>query len=172
MKYLPVTLLMLSSLAYGAEDCSKIENTHDRLACFDKKFPSAEPATMTPGTETRATPEMSTEIDPVPESVAISASESSKTEAVTETAEEPSKTSILNFFSKREVEFTATVKDVLNNDQQKMAFLLSNNQIWIQNTPRNLPIRKGDEVTVQKGSVGGFIMRTTSGTSTRVSRIE
>ena len=172
LKYLPVALLTLSSsLVYGAEDCSLIENTQDRLACYDTKFPRADPATVAPDTNSEAMPE--TSIEDVPDTVAGETQVTPKTESVsiTETPAEPPKSSSNSFFAKKEPEFTATVKGILNKDQRKMAFLLSNEQIWLQNTPRNLPIREGDEVTIKKGSVGGFIMRTASGTSTRVSRI-
>lgn len=67
---------------------------------------------------------------------------------------------------------TLTVMDILNKDQQKMAFLLSNDEIWLQDSPRNLPIYRGDEVTIKKATLSGYIMRKNSGTSTRVSRIK
>ena len=53
-----------------------------------------------------------------------------------------------------------------------MVFRLANEQIWMQSSPRRLPIHKGDEVTISPGTVGGFIMRTERGVATRVQRIE
>ncbi len=172
MKYLPVALLMFCSSGYSAEDCSQIENTQDRLTCFDEKFPRAESISIT------VEPKTNTEMIPEPESVAITTTMVPETEQKTEpdlineTAVEPAKTSFWDLFKKRDTEFTATVEDILNNDQQKMVFLLSNRQIWLQNTPRNLPIREGDEVTIKNGTVGGYMRRNSAGTSTRVSRIQ
>ena len=63
--------------------------------------------------------------------------------------------------------------DILNKDQQKkIVFLLSNEEIWLQDSPRDLPIYRGDEVNIKKATLGGYIMRNESGTSTRVSRIK
>ena len=87
---------------------------------------------------------------------------------------ESSKSSSWSFLKKdKTVEgVTLTVMDILNKDQQKMAFLLSNDEIWLQDSPHNLPIYRGDEVTIKKATLSGYIMRKNSGTSTRVSRIK
>ena len=42
MKYLPFLLLFFSLSVFGetAQECAKLVRTDDRLACFDKLFPS------------------------------------------------------------------------------------------------------------------------------------
>ena len=67
----------------------------------------------------------------------------------------------MEFFKKdKTVEgVTVTVMDILNKGQQKIAFLLSNDEIWLQDSPRNLPIYRGDEVTIKKATLSGYIMK-------------
>jgi len=72
----------------------------------------------------------------------------------------------------KKIEISATIVDLLNRDKQRMVFKLDNDQIWIQTSPRNLPIKKGDNVTILSATMGGFIMRTDRGLSTRVSMLE
>lgn len=76
------------------------------------------------------------------------------------------------FDSKEKVEFTALVQELRKRDKQKMVFLLDNGQMWIQSSPRNLPFKKGDKVTIKSGLIGGYILRNERGVSTRVSRID
>ena len=117
-------------------------------------------------------PTIPTEAEPVSETPITVASITPEAETAGANTKS-SKGSIWGFFDKESpAEVTATITDILNKDQQKMAFLLSNDEIWLQNSPRNLPIRSGDEVTIKKASLGGYIMRNSSGTSTRVRRIK
>jgi hypothetical protein len=53
-----------------------------------------------------------------------------------------------------------------------MVFRLENGQIWMQSSPRNLPFAVGNKVAIKSGRIGGYIMRSESGTSTRVKIIE
>jgi len=55
-----------------------------------------------------------------------------------------------------------------NKNQQRMAFKLDSGDIWVQSSPRNLPFKVGDQITIKSGRLGGFILRNQSGTTTRV----
>jgi len=70
------------------------------------------------------------------------------------------------------ISIKSKIAAVRSKEKQKMVFRLENGQIWMQSSPRELPIRTGDEVTIKSGTVGGYILRTSSGTSTRVKRVE
>ena len=61
---------------------------------------------------------------------------------------------------------------VRSGGQQRMVFRLANDQIWMQSSPRDLPFSVGDNVNIKNARMGGYIMRSESGTSTRVQRIE
>jgi len=74
-------------------------------------------------------------------------------------------------FDRESIKITATIKEVIDKDRKKMVFLLDNDQIWLQTSPRNLPIRQNDKVTIKSGFIGGYILRNGKGTSTRVERI-
>lgn len=162
MTYLLYALLMFSGLVYGGQgsDCSQIENAAERLACFDQQFPES----ITPH------PKTETEVMDAPASVSTQLpSAPSPTKTSTDTLPQKPK----GVFSKPDaVHITARVKAIRSRDKQKMVFLLDNEQVWLQVSPRNLPIREGDEVSIKSGTIGGFILRTDSGTSTRVRRIK
>ncbi len=67
--------------------------------------------------------------------------------------------------------FTTTIAALRRGDQQRMVFRLENGEIWMQNSPRDLPFKVGDEVTIKSGRLGGHIMRSSRGTSTRIRRV-
>jgi len=67
---------------------------------------------------------------------------------------------------------TARIVDILNKDQQRVAFRLDNDEIWVQSSPRNLPFKIGDRITIKSATVGGYILRNEAGTSTRVARAD
>ena len=73
-------------------------------------------------------------------------------------------------FSGEKEEFAATIVDMLNREKQLMVFQLDNDQIWVQTTPRTLAIKIGEKVTIKSGNMGGYVLRTESGVSTRVIR--
>lgn len=73
---------------------------------------------------------------------------------------------------KAKVNFKSAVKALRARDKQRMVFLLENGEVWMQSAPRNLPIKEGDDVTIKSGLMGGYIMRTGKGVSTRVNRIK
>jgi hypothetical protein len=68
-------------------------------------------------------------------------------------------------------DFQSRITELKAGNSQKMVFLLENSQIWLQDSPRTLPFRVGDTVKIKKGLLGGYTMRSKSGTSTRVQRI-
>lgn len=49
---------------------------------------------------------------------------------------------------------------------------LDNGQIWRQLSPRFMSIKEGDEVIVKKARLGGYILSTASGGSTRVKQVD
>lgn len=163
MKYFASLALLVCSVSNAQEvvECSKIVNAKERLDCFDRLYPQD-------GRPTPA-PEIETETIPLPESVRPTSVPPPKSAP----AVEPLPVSKGRLFgSDPTVNLTSTIKAVRRQDKQKMVFLLENDEIRIQSSPRPLPIRKGDSVTIKNGSVGGYILRTEGGTSTRVSRIK
>ena len=71
-----------------------------------------------------------------------------------------------------QVDLDTEIVAVRRGDQQRMVFRLANGQIWMQNTARDLPFTVGDKVNIKNGRIGGYMMRSEGGTSTRVRRIE
>lgn len=64
------------------------------------------------------------------------------------------------------------LKEVRSQKGQKMMFLLENKQVWMQTSPRQLPIREGERITISRALVGGYVLETENGTTTRVVRID
>ncbi len=163
LKYLSrfsLVLLVLWPFSLRAEEvrvsCSNIADAAERLACFDRTFPGASDG------EELQTEAVKPE-EPVQPKVPA-------TTARVEPQAEPSKGGI--FSKKAKVSISSTLKSVRDSDKQKMVFLLENDQIWIQHSPRSLPFAKGQEVTIKSGTIGGYLMSNTDGLSTRVRRIK
>ena len=76
------------------------------------------------------------------------------------------------FDSPEQITVESVVVAIKDEPQKKMVFRLENGQIWLQNSPQNLPIKSGDKVTIKSASIGGYLLRSESGTSTRVRRIK
>ncbi len=185
MKYLVLFCLgmsVLTSAAVASEpvDCSALEDPDERLACFDARFPAAEPvespAVEAPVSETAEAAEKDvissdpTTTAPEAEVEASEAAATAATEAAppaAEVAEEKPKT----FFGDAKVDLTTTIRAIRTGDKQKMVFLLDNEEIWMQSSPRLLPFEEGDTVNIKNALLGGYFMRSTKGVSTRVKRI-
>ena len=180
MKYLPFLLLFFSFSVFGetAQECAKLVRTDDRLACFDKLFPS----------KTDKMIESETVQKKQPSADSRNVTDSSTREVAKTTQDEltrPDKSKIdgedernslgfsLSKIFNRDPggDFQSRITELKAGNSQKMVFLLENNQIWLQDSPRTLPFRVGDTVKIKKGLLGGYTMRSKSGTSTRVNRI-
>ena len=180
MKYLPFLLLFFSFSVFGetAQECAKLVRTDDRLACFDKLFPS----------KTDKMIESETVQKKQPSADSRNFTDSSTREVAKTTQDEltrPDKSKIdgedernslgfsLSKIFNRDPggDFQSRITELKAGNSQKMVFLLENSQIWLQDSPRTLPFRVGDTVKIKKGLLGGYTMRSKSGTSTRVQRI-
>ena len=64
------------------------------------------------------------------------------------------------------------IKSIRGQENQRMVFLLENNQIWIQIEPRQQPFKEDELVSIKASYMGGFKMESRSGLSTMVRRIQ
>jgi hypothetical protein len=145
-----------------AADCASIEDDARRLACFDAsvsgkaipQMPSAPsaPPPPPPAAEPSSSPPVAAESPVAP---------SGDTSAAPETG----------FMGDEKIDLTTTIEAIHAGEKQKMVFLLANDQVWIQATPRPLPFEVGDTVSVRNATLGGYFMRSEKGTSTRVQRV-
>jgi hypothetical protein len=159
----------------AATDCTKIENARERLECFDRMYPRD----GAPVLETEAVTAEDSVLSPTPKAdtppAAAPAAAAGAAADIPQTApaSAPATTEKAGLFDLDEaVDLTSTIKAVRKRESQTMVFQLENDQIWLQSSPRSLPINVGDVVTIKNGFVGGYIMRSESGTSTRVQRIQ
>ncbi len=167
LKYVGTALVvaLLAPEGLAAEmNCSQIENARDRLACFDRFFPrDPTRANVLPDPQpaVKASPSLA---EPDMEGVAPASP-----------AAAPKKRSrgFLDWPEAEDVaEISSTIAAIRRQDKTRMVFRLENGQIWMQISPRELPFQKGDKVTIKQGRIGGMIMRSEGGTSTRVQKIE
>ena len=165
--------LLANSHAQAAElNCTQVEDARERLACFDQQFPRK------PSEESAASPAQSEDADTPPATVQSTTVESTTAQApetpeVTQDDDVPFTTSKGGFFDKPEqITVESIVVAIKDERQKKMVFRLENGQIWLQNSPRSLPIKSGEKVTIKSALVGGYILRSENGTSTRVRRIK
>lgn len=171
LKVLPVAgLLILSHPVLAQEDnlsCHQISDPTDRLACYDSAFQGAPTET-----ETRV-------VSPSVESKTVKQKPPTDSPAVSEqtnaasTADKPVTKPSRGLFSANEkLSINSRLISVRDKDKQKMVFRLENEQIWLQDSPRSLPFRKGDEVTIKSATIGGYILSNQKGVSTRVRQIK
>ncbi len=188
MRIFPTLLLLISGIwfhpalladhhAKSASNCPQISDRAARLDCFDREFPTPELIPAPAEFESIMIPQT----QQVTDSTALQAAEVPSTVAKSDPSTAPAKESTRSSFGKRlgnlfrageKESISASIKAVRRGSQQKMVFLLDNDQVWLQSSPRSLPLAAGDEVTIKQGSIGGFIMRNKNGVSTRVSRIK
>ena len=174
MKYLSsislVALLVLPHAVTAEQvrvSCSDIADATERLACFDRTFP---------GDSNTAT--QRAKVDPiqtrsvVPEAAVIAPADPVAPAANTGAGQPVAETSRGMFSKKPKVKISSRLKSVRDMDKQKMIFLLENDQIWMQDSPRSLPFSKGQEVSIKSGTIGGYLLSNEEGVSTRVRRIK
>ncbi|NKB99043.1 MAG: hypothetical protein GKR90_11210 [Pseudomonadales bacterium] len=148
--------------------CAAIENARERLACFDQQFPRVEGQAPLPKISSQPiqAPASLGQVPADPEFSSVQSSRQNSYPAPTERRGG----NLLDWGPNLDLETQLVA--VRRGDQQRMVFRLANGQVWMQNSPRELPFRTGQDVRIKSGKLGGYIMRNTTGTSTRVRRIE
>ena len=153
-----------NSYAEQTSQCSQIVDRAERLECFDREFPNdIEPSTK-PQPSAKAS-----------QSTAVRAAEPVNNVIVADESKQEAKKkfSLGGLFDwKSQPEVETEILAIRSGSKQRMIFRLANGQIWMQSTPRTLPFKSGDKVTIKSGRIGGYIMRSASGTSSRVKLIE
>ena len=164
--FLVALALLVSANSYAEQTspCSQIANKAERLECFDREFPSEIEASAKtlPLVEASQTTVVSTP-EPIADVVAVD-------QSAQKPKEKMSLGGLFDWKSQPEVE--TEIAAIRSGSKQRMVFRLANGQIWMQSTPRALPFKAGDKVTIKSGRIGGYIMRSASGTSSRVKLIE
>ncbi|WP_156904823.1 hypothetical protein [Ferrimonas senticii] len=181
MRYLPLSMaaLLLSSAAFASSAGCQSQSSHsDRLACYDQMADAisscqsksdklerlecydninslvrdafsrpAPQATTTSTTATTIAPEVDAEARFGNENKAIAASKT------------------LDAIS-------ATVEKIANDPYGKWTLTLTNGQRWKQTDSSNLKVRRGDSVTIERASLGSFLLsREGSNKRVRVKRL-
>ncbi|MCZ6854487.1 MAG: hypothetical protein O7G86_11270 [Gammaproteobacteria bacterium] len=173
MKRLVCLILMITMPAFLAAMepvCSDIVDARARLVCFDRQFPHRDDTAA--AAEHDESPESAVVTEPILVTEPIPDRDAPPTVARRDPA--PSETPLESpkgLFGDEIVNLTTTIKAVRTGDKQKMVFLLANDEIWMQSTPRPLRFAEGDMVRIKSARLGGYFMHSESGTSTRVRRI-
>ena len=164
--FLVALALIVGAKSYAEQTspCSQIADKAERLECFDREFPSEIKASAKtlPSAEASQTTVVST-----PEPIADVVADDQSTQ---KPKEKMSLGGLFDWKSQPEVE--TEIAAIRSGSKQRMVFRLANGQIWMQSTPRALPFKAGDKVTIKSCRIGGYIMRSASGTSSRVKLIE
>ena len=172
--FLILTTLLVSAKIYADQpsDCSQIADTTDRLECFDRAFPKQNAELPNVESKVIASPSSADSADTVREpGTDMPAQEASAQQA--DKKQNKSRLSLGGLFDwKSQPAVETEIAAIRAGSKQRMVFRLANGQIWMQSTPRALPFKAGDKVTIKSGRIGGHIMRSASGTSSRVRLIE
>ena len=143
--------------------CPEILDKKERLECFDREFPIRK----------KTIPEKADEVSVTPD-----AKKPKDIEKVRPSAEPPAAKSFKERKSRSLFdwgdgeEFKTEIAAIRAGSNQRMVFRLKNGQIWMQSSPRSLPFKEGDSVVIKTGVIGGYIMRSTSGVSSRVTLVK
>ena len=168
--FILVSALATNSSAWAEQtsECSQIENKNERLLCFDREFPdTTQPKKIR---EAKVKAKASERITNESEAVTAATSNLVEPEAPSKNKSRFSFSGLLDW--KEPLNFETEIAAIRSGSKQRMVFRLDNGQIWMQTSPRELPFSVGNKVAIKSGKMGGFIMRSESGTSTRVRRIE
>ena len=167
-------------------NCAQIENARARLACFDTQYPRdankpnvipRPPAPSVQKQPQQSSPSNVAQPTPGPGASQSGASSQQTQQSNPQAADQApiygGKSSKSGLFGNRvEVDFASKIVGVKAELNKKMVFRLENEQIWVQHSPRELPIKKGQTVTIKSGTIGGYFLHTEDGVSTRVRRIK
>lgn len=147
----------------GPAACARIRPPLERLACFDHWYPPATDA-GDPGAAPSPTPEAGPQGRPdasVPvRSPTPRPRESPAREPAAPKVDRPAEGTVHSAIA------------AIRRQQQRMVFVLENGQVWIQTAPRPLSVAIGDAVSVRGTLLGGHLLRTETGATTRVRRAD
>lgn len=166
MQLLTAWLLACGSAFASAdpERCSALPTPEERIVCYDKQFPPDREAATPDAPAAPSAPE--TADQPI---AAQSAPVESHAPAAAPPSDDDAYPSHRSF---ERVPVESTIVAIHRRDHQSMIFLLANEQVWLQDSERGLPIRVGDVVTIKSGTFGGYFLTNDGGTKTRVRRIK
>ena len=167
--------------AESVEDCTKIGDPQERLGCYDRQFSRSSGVEADEATEKVAatagaagaqeTTDSDDEQLPVPATAPMVTSQQEAASSPETASKEKDAPKAGLFDQDERVDLASTITHVHSKPQQKMVFQLENDQVWMQSAPRMLQIREGDRVTIENASIGGYMMRTERGVTTRVERV-
>jgi hypothetical protein len=187
MRRLGVLLVLLSptllTLTVKAADlpqqCAALPTAAERIVCYDRLFPpqhrgDAPAASSTPVAPSAPIANTSNQPSPAAPAAGSSQPASNPPNApVASAATDAPQPSVRGMFDKpQQIHLKSTIKAIYREDSQPMAFLLANEQIWLQDSERLLPFHVGDAVTIKNGTFGGYFLTAERGTKTRVRRIK
>jgi len=156
----PVQAQMLSE---AARACLKVSDDAQRLACFDREIgrlatpsaPAAASAAAEAAAATKAAP---------PPAVASEAEFGVRGSAVARKQEDEK--SQLDSLSAR-------VTNVSTRPRGERVVTLDNDQVWVELKAESyFPVKAGDQVTIQAGTLNSYRMQLPSGRSTHVRRLQ
>ena len=163
--------------ADSPQRCAALPTAEERIVCYDRQFPPEHPDTSRqPGeAPSAAAAEADSRPSAPPQAPAPTASPSESPQPVAvapaDSRQREPWTQQL-FGNPPQVHVKSTIKEIFREESQPMAFLLANEQIWLQDSHRMLPFHVGDAVTIKNGTFGGYFLTAQSGTKTRVRRIK
>ena len=148
----------------GLKKCLDLHNARARLACYDNAAGYAPKSQGRVSEILSSTPSSSANLDnPTPEELEKQ-SETDFGLEQTRRKKEKEKQKALESIG-------GTVAKLSKRPRREIVVELENGQVWTQTSPRFLTIRVGDEVVIKRARLGGYILTTSRGGSSRVKRL-
>ena len=143
--------------------CPEILDKQERLECFDQKFPAKEKVVR----EQTSAPSV------FPDVKKTQGADRIRQDAEIPLAKSGKERNARELFDRSNInELKTEIAAIRAGSNQRMVFRLTNGQIWMQSSPRSLPFKEGDSVVIKAGIIGGYIMRSTNGISSRVTLVK
>ena len=152
-----VTLLFLFTplvFAHTPGDCDAVANADQRLACYDRLHP---PPLVT-----------TSQAEKIPVPGATVAEKAVEGEFGQEQLQKKSTDTAATVSDS----MTGKIASITRRVRQEMVFHLDNGQVWMQVTARFRTIKVGEAVVIKRARLGGYILTTEQGVSTRVKRLQ
>lgn len=152
-------LVFAETLAEALNKCSQVDNSLKRLVCYDKLNQQAKgyEDSELPTHITRQGNYPSNAPSQAPVNVASNSSAS---------AEDNFGLPILQVVKQTQNQvdsLSGQVKEVKKTRRGKLVITLGNGQVWTQTDTASMLIKVGDSVNIEKGLLGAFFLKTSSG---------
>lgn len=153
--------------------CRSLPSDEARLACYDAAADRAQPERARTAPDSDASAPVRPATPEAPAAAAAGTATVSQEELFGKNAEEVQRTVEEATGAERMDSLSARITDLRQIELDKVVISLDNGQVWQQTTSSSLRLREGDEVEIERGALGSYLLQKVgSKRSMRVQRLD